>query len=376
MKKSIFLTTVLLSGAILWGCTATEIPTINESIKQSTEIPAISESTEHSTDHSVAESVSSEIFTETSVNHSSTNAFAELTEQTQNSDGYWIYKPQLEDDIVYNFRFMDEDFKDFRLKKFTGNVDDISRKGLDDLRISASSNPNSTAMKALYHTIQERAGEDAPIYIFDLRGEYHGYINDQNACWSEENNWGTLGMSRDEIIENEKVLFDSIVGSEVILIPEDNGGFLKDYDLKELKENVAKVALEKDVAEEAGFIYVRYATPDHAFISPEYIDEFLELYKMLPDNAWLHFHCSVGVGRTGIMCMIVDMLENRDISFDDIVARQYLLGAGNLLRYVPVTKEVNFATNERRLTLKLFYDYIHDGSYDKGIKWSDYLKEL
>lgn len=43
--------------------------------------------------------------------------------------------------------------------------------------------------------------------------------------------------------------------------------------------------------------------------SPENIDEFIKLYKSLPKDAWLHFHCEAGKGRTTTFLAMYDMMK-------------------------------------------------------------------
>lgn len=297
-----------------------------------------------------------------------------LEEGKFSDTGHFVLDSLPDEETALNFRFMDSDFDKHNVKEFgKKEAAKVDRTGLDDLRISASACPNISSMNKLYETISERAGEDAPIYIIDLRQEYHGYINNRNVSWYEDNNWGNLGKDREDIISEEKKAFDSLKGKEVVLTPKPDNYFYKDLNLKEVKETVQDVVLEEDAAEKAGFKYIRYTSPDHGFILPEYIDEFLSFYQNLPDDAWLHFHCRAGKGRTGVMCAIVDMIENRDVPYEDILSRQYLLGGANLMKHKQVSDATNFAFNERTLLCEKFYEYIHDGSYDEGISWTDYL---
>jgi hypothetical protein len=49
----------------------------------------------------------------------------------------------------------------------------------------------------------------------------------------------------------------------------------------------------------------------------------------LPENAWAHFHCEAGLGRTTTFMVLYDMLRNANrVSLEDIVQRQKILSHG------------------------------------------------
>lgn len=75
-------------------------------------------------------------------------------------------------------------------------------------------------------------------------------------------------------------------------------------------------------------------------------------------NAWLHFHCHAGHGRTTTFAVFYDILSNPAVALDDIVARQYALGGTNL--FIPSKKD-NWKSKEirkRAEQIRKFYAYV------------------
>jgi len=93
--------------------------------------------------------------------------------------------------------------------------------------------------------------------------------------------------------------------------------------------------LVTSAAEEAkanGFEYKSFLIGSKFVTDDKTIDEFVTFIESLPENIWLHFHCSQGKGRTSTMLVMLDVLKNAPrVSLKNIVKRQHLLGSPNLL---------------------------------------------
>ena len=93
-----------------------------------------------------------------------------------------------------------------------------------------------------------------------------------------------------------------------------------------------KAQTEEEVAKSLGMNYYRITARDHLWPAPKYVDQFVGWYKTLPKDAWLHFHCAAGAGRTTVFMVMVDMMKNPTIPLNTILDRQYLIG-GNYSAY-------------------------------------------
>lgn len=101
---------------------------------------------------------------------------------------------------------------------------------------------------------------------------------------------------------------------------------------------------------------------DHFRPEDSDVDHFVAFYKQLPKDAWLHYHCYAGMGRTTIFFVIHDILKNAgSVSFDDIIQRQKLIGIVDLSD-IPEKKR-NYGRKayiERYQFVAHFYDYVKE----------------
>ena len=134
---------------------------------------------------------------------------------------------------------------------------------------------------------------------------------------------------------------------------------------------------EQQLVEKNGLHYYRIAATDHIWPSAANIDEFINFTRTLPANAWLHFHCQAGAGRTTAYMAMYDMMKNPDVSLGDILSRQYLLG-GNYVAYEiakpkPDQWKADYYHQKAHMVEK-FYQYVQENHAD-GFKtsWSQWL---
>src|SRR5205085_4961849 len=86
---------------------------------------------------------------------------------------------------------------------------------------------------------------------------------------------------------------------------------------------VKEASIERDLVSSAVVSYVRVAVTDHTRPLSEAVDRFIVAVRALPENAWAHFHCEAGLGRTATFMVLYDMLRNANrVSLEDIVQRQ------------------------------------------------------
>ena len=127
--------------------------------------------------------------------------------------------------------------------------------------------------------------------------------------------------------------------------------------------------------------YYRITALDHVFQSDETLDSFFELYRMvLPTNPWIHVHCQAGRGRTTFFMALVDMIENPNVSMDDIFTRHVLIGGTSLYNDGEL-QTGNQAWRhdlfeEISVMVPVLYQYIqenHEDFFEK--KWSEWKRE-
>ena len=134
---------------------------------------------------------------------------------------------------------------------------------------------------------------------------------------------------------------------------------------------------ERTAAEKVGFTYERFAAADMQFPAPEIVDDFIIFVAKLPDNAWLHFHCHAGHGRTTTFLVMYDIMKNPDLTLEEICRRQYLLGGSNLLLEPEGDDWNSKMARDRAEKMRLFYGWFQGTrSEEIGLQWSEWLKEI
>lgn len=245
----------------------------------------------------------------------------------------------------------------FMTDEFTKSLQPVpSRQGLESLRCSASAEFSGSGLAMIRDKIRTTAGTDAIIYVVDLRKESHGFVNgDIPVSLYTKKNRGNSNLNAFAVRQAEGEWLQSLVGKEMTFVP------LGKTDTKlftACSVKVEQVETEEALAARLGMRYKRIPITDQAAPTDADIDAFLAFYKSLPKNAWLHFHCHAGHGRTTTFAVFYDMLSNPDVPLEDIVARQYALGGTNL--FMPGKKD-NWKGREirkRAQQIRKFYAYV------------------
>ena len=126
----------------------------------------------------------------------------------------------------------------------------------------------------------------------------------------------------------------------------------------------------------AGANYVRLTITDHARPLDDELDRFVLGVRALPENAWAHFHCEAGLGRTTTFMVLYDMLRNANrVSLEDIVRRQKILSDGYdvLQPAEPENWKAPYAT-DRAAFVRKFYDYARANPNGRPRLWTEWLK--
>ena len=139
---------------------------------------------------------------------------------------------------------------------------------------------------------------------------------------------------------------------------------------------VERASIERDVVQLAGASYVRITVTDHTRPLDDEVDRFILAVRALPGNAWAHFHCEAGLGRTTTFMVLYDMLRNADrVSLEDIVHRQKILSHGYdvLQPDEPENGKAPYAA-QRAGIIRAFYDYARANPNGRPRVWSEWLK--
>lgn len=290
--------------------------------------------------------------------------------------GYmWRIDSKNKDMLPRNFRMADGAFREkiSADKAGKGVIASPSRQGLEQLAISGSAEFSAGEFKALQQTLQQKT--HGPIYVIDLRQESHGLFNGDAVSWYGKRDWGNVGKSRQDALTDEAQRLQDAKGKILLLAQLDK----KKKPLHPQFAKITDVMSEQQLVEGAGWHYLRLTDTDHVWPAAENIERFIDFTCKLPRDAWLHFHCQAGMGRTTAYMAMYDMMKNPEVPLEDILSRQYLLG-GAYVAHVSLKP----ASNDWKQTyyrqkagmIKKFYAYVQE-AHKTGfaLKWSQWLKD-
>lgn len=248
-----------------------------------------------------------------------------------------------------------------------------TREGLDNLRISGSAQCTAAGFASLYTKLSAAAAAPgAPIYDVDLRQESHGFADGLPVSWHKKNNLANEGKTPEEVALDEEERLAELSEGTTTFVPK---GKTDKGRVEAVTFAPQNVQTEKEVVEALGFRYVRFYVTDRTQPDTETIEAFLDFVDSLPGDAWLHFHCRAGRGRTTTFMAMYDMIRNPGIPAETIIERQHLIGGADLTA-MKDEEWKNERIIQRLETLKLFSEYVrarHAG--ETTLRWGEWIEE-
>ncbi len=274
--------------------------------------------------------------------------------KVQAGEEFWRIDTENGASLPRNFRTSEAEFK----------VSDAflpSRQGLAELQASGSAQFSRLEFEAL------QAKLPTPLVIVDLRQESHGLLNGIAVSWYGARDWANLGKNLQEVLQDEKMR-----------LAEAQDGIVRIASLDKAKRAdhkrdlfVLSALSEEAFVRERGVGYLRLSVTDHLRPDDAAVERFLAFCKELPPGTALHFHCQAGHGRTTTFLAMYDMLKNaQQVSFHDILARQYLLGGADLLQESSQEAWKIKASQERLQFLEKFYAYAAQKPAESWTTWN------
>jgi hypothetical protein len=242
--------------------------------------------------------------------------------------------------------------------------------GLAELHASGSGEFTESNLSAMLPKLHGR------VTIFDLRQEDHVFVNGEPISWYATNNWANVGKTNEAISASEAARVAAIQHGSILSLSD--AKVKKGGDASSVETiTVSRVGTEQDIVTAAGASYRRITVSDHARPLDIEVDRFVADVRSLPADAWAHFHCRAGKGRTTTFMALYDMLRNANkASIEDIVQRQSLLiGDYNLLAAADDAGKAGVA-EDRTAFVRAFYEYARTNPNGKPMLWSEWLHRI
>ena len=276
----------------------------------------------------------------------------------------WDIDLNMANQLPRNFRTTDDPLE-------TNKGEKPATTGLSDLRASGSGEFTPGSLKLVLGRTR------GPVTVFDLRQETHIFVNDLPVSWYAPRDWANVGRSQSDIEADEAARVTSLKGDNKIDVrpgPPVKHGNANSVPPQQV--TVERASVERDVVQPAGASYVRITVTDHTRPLDDEVDRFILAVRSLSENAWAHFHCEAGLGRTTTLMVLYDMLRNANrVSLDDIVGRQKILSKGYdvLQPDEPGNWKAPYAA-DRAAFVRAFYEYARANPNGRPQLWSEWLK--
>jgi protein-tyrosine phosphatase len=260
----------------------------------------------------------------------------------------------------------------------------LSAHGLEKLHASGSAQFNHDHLKKITKKIR-KLNPTAPIYVVDLRQEYHGFLGSQNQTsfpisWYKSSmnciNWNKY---RTKIKDTETVELNKLREQGTAQLYIKNAKEWPLFGEPVIQKPTLSFSLyiqqaytEKHLVNQEKHNYKRFYVADRQAPTPQEVNRFINFAKNIPPNAWLHFHCRAGLGRTTTFLIMYDMMHNAHIlDANTIIQRQELLNKYPVteLRGDPILKKFKI---ERLTFLHDFYHYTHKHAPDFSLSFSEW----
>ncbi|MGN0901901.1 MAG: hypothetical protein ACI4M9_01325 [Succinivibrio sp.] len=259
-----------------------------------------------------------------------------------------------------------------------GMKTDVSRAGMDTLQTVGSADFTQKQFDWLLSELSKQGVSPDKITVMDLRGESHGLIDGNVFMLWIENNCVNESKPTETVLEEEKLLLSKLKSQKEVRMYETNDKWAPAFDKDMLSFKDSEIISEKELVESRGAKYIRFADTNHFRPDDHEVDLFVDFMKTVKSDEWLAMHCYAGEGRTTNFMVMTDIFKNyKLVSFDDIAARQGLIGPVDVRIEVAVTGKTHYkmkASIERRIFLQQFYRYAKETEFT-GVSWSQWVRD-
>ena len=267
-----------------------------------------------------------------------------------------------------------------KLTRFMDPSQQPTRQGLDSLNISGSAQMSVPEFKVMLKELKKVT--NGPVYDIDLRQETHGYFDGQAVSWYGLRDWCNVDKKDNSaaILKEERMrLLAAKHSRNGVIVADVVAGKYDKYAKNPQAIQVREAQTEEEIAKSLGVHYYRITARDHIWPQPQYIDQFIRFYQNLPANAWLHFHCEAGAGRTTAFMAMVDIMQNPSLSLAEILQRQYLIGGNYVAYIIKHPKAADYKADlyaDKARMINWFQKYVRENKKNNyQMPWSDWIRQ-
>lgn len=267
----------------------------------------------------------------------------------------------------------------FRSPRFLRPAGDnkVILDGFNELKMSGSGQFSQGQLEELIkYLTQKHHVKLENIIIVDLREEPHGFINGDAVTFHYGPLTALRNKSPEEVLASDQQRINLVRAMPYIVlntIIKSDAGMPDNKIPKVLAAKSAKT--EHELAVQLGVQYVRIPVTDHFRPDHNDVDQFINFVEKLPAEAWLHFKCRGGKGRTTTFMAIYDMMKHPTIRKEEFIKRQTLIHGINLSTIaVSGKKGWKSSLNIDRINfIERFYEYLHAPDGYGNRKWSQWV---
>lgn len=207
----------------------------------------------------------------------------------------------------------------------------------DNFRVSASAQPTAQQLSRIISCVRAHTHEpEIPIYIVDLRQELHGFLENGLPIYiTQEDFWRDFDPAQTSSYEKE--YFANLNHSTDIPffthIVKDQGKRFNKGDAEHIDGVTHSLFTEKQLCErEHNVHYIRLPLVDHERPTDAMVENLLDFFKNLPQNAWIHVHCHAGKGRTSTVLLMYHLFKKRENNLQEVSRLHQKYGSTDLLK--------------------------------------------
>lgn len=254
----------------------------------------------------------------------------------------------------------------------------IMLDGFKDLRMSGSAQFSQWQLEELTrYLVKNHRVKLENIIVVDLREEPHGIINGDAVTFHYGPLHALKNKSPAKVLASDQQRINMVRTMPYIIL---NMAIKSEAGMPENKRPmvlaVKSAMTEQELATQIGIQYVRIPVTDHFRPDHSDVDQFIDYVERLPSDAWLHFKCRGGKGRTTTFMAIYDMLKNPLLPKEEFIKRQILIHGINLSPTTISGKKSwkSSLSTDRSNFIGRFYEYLHaPNGYGKQ-KWSHWVR--